>query len=184
MSIDEFIASINNPVFLVIVFFLVLVAIRIINNMRIDAGAKSYIKRANKLRRKKFNGQDVIEYTSYKRKGGSNTYKKLKNNAKSRVEKFFQYKEEELPALVNFSHGKRKKKNKKKLVIFVTNGQRKMIKIGLGKSIKEFIYLTNKFECLDELIKFLHNLPEAILNHQEYEIYIPEHEVTLGYEIK
>lgn len=184
MSFDEILQQINNPVFLVIGFIIFLLIIRLINTMRINTGAKSYITRANKLRRKKFNGPDLIEFTALKRKGGSNTYKKLKTNAKSRVEKYFQYKEEELPALVNFVYSKRKKKNKRHLTIFVTNGKRKMIKIKLGKTVKEFIQLTNSFECLDELIRFLHNLPDAILKHQKYDIYIPEHEVSIGYSIK
>ena len=184
MSFDEFLSQINNPVFLLVAFFLVLVIIRIIASIRINAGAHSYIKRANKLRRKKFNGPDLISYISDKRRRGPNTYRRLKANAKGRVQKFFQYKEEELPALVNFSHGKKKKKNRGKLIIFVTNGHRKMIKIRMGRTLKEFINLTNKFECLDEFIHFLHNLPEAILKNQQYDIYIPEHEVSIGYEIK
>lgn len=184
MSFGEILQQINNPVFLIIAFIVILVIIRLFNRMRINAGAKSYIKKASKLRRKKFNGPDLIEYTTHKRKGGSNTYKKLKTNAKGKVEKFFQYKEEELPALVNFMYAKRKKKNKKKLVVFVTNGQRKMIKIGLGKTVKEFIQVSNKFDCLDELIRFLHDLPNAILKQKDYDIYIPEHEVSIGYEIK
>lgn len=183
MSFDEILQQYANPVFIVIAFIFVLVIIRVFNNIRVNAGAKSYITRANKLRRKKFNGPDLIEFIAQKRRRGSNTFKKLKNNAKSRVEKYFLYKEEELPAIVNFSHAK-KKKNKKKLIIYVTNGYRKMIKIRMGKTLKEFINLTNKFECLDEFIKFLHDLPEAILSHKEYDIYIPEHEVSIGYEIK
>ena len=184
MSFDEILQQINNPVFIVIGFIIILLVLRIFNNYRVNAGAKSYIKRANRLRRKKFNGPDLIEFTSQKRRGGSNTYKKLKTNAKGRVEKYFQYKEEELPALVNFVYSKYKKKNKRHLTIFVTNGKRKMIKIKLGKTVKEFIQLANKFDCLDELIRFLHNLPDAILKHQKLEVYIPEHEVSIGYSIK
>lgn len=184
MSFEEFLQQINNPIFIIIGFIVLLVIIRIYNTIRIDKGAKSYIKRASKLRRKKFNGPDLIEYTAHKRKGGSNTYKKLKSNAKSRVEKFFQYKEEELPAIVNYVHSKRKKNNKKKLVVFVSNGQRKMIKLRIGKTVKEFIHLTNKFECLDEFIRFLHDLPDAILKQKKHDIYIPEYEVSIGYEIK
>lgn len=184
MNFEEILTQLTNPVFIVIAFILLLVIIRIINNIRINSGAKSFITRANKLRRKKFNGPDLIEYTALKRRRGSNTYRRLKGNAKSKVEKYFLYKEEEIPAIVNFSHGKRNKKNKKKLTIYVTNGHRKVIKLRLGKTLKEFVNLTNKFECLDEFIQFLHHLPEAILNHQQYDIYVPEHEVSIGYEIK
>jgi len=184
VSFDEFLQQINNPVFLVIAFIVVLVIIRVVNKIRIAAGAKSYITKANKLRRNKFNGPELVEFTATKRRRGSNTYRKLKGKAKSRVDRFFQYKEEELPAIVNFSHGKKGKNSKKKLIIFITNGQKKMLKIRAGKTTKDFINLTNKFECLDQLIQFLHNLPEAIMNRQEYDIYIPEHEVSIGYQIK
>lgn len=184
MSIDEILSQINNPVFVVIAFIFILVIIKVINNIRINQGAKSYIKRANKLRRKKFNGPDLIEYTAMKRRRGSNTYRRLKGNAKSKVDKYFQYKEEELPALVTFSYGKKRRKTRKKLVIYLTNGHHKIIKIKMGKTVKELVNLSNKFECLDEIIRFLHNLPDAILNKKEYSLYIPEHEATLGYEIK
>ena len=31
------------------------------------------------------------------------------------------------------------------------------------------------YECLDEFIQYLHNLPEAILNREDYDIYIIDH---------
>ena len=40
------------------------------------------------------------------------------------------------------------------------------------------------YECLDEFIQYLHNLPEAILNREDYDIYINDHDVSIGYKIK
>ena len=114
----------------------------------------------------------------------TNTYKKLKRSAKTKVEKYFKYKEDELPGVANYAYGKMLKRSKDKLIIFVSNGKKKVAKIKMKKATKQFIEITNKYECLDEFIQFLHNLPEAILEQQDYDIYISDHDVSIGYQVK
>ena len=166
------------------VFIIVLIIWRIFNTIRIYFGAKSYVKKTNKLRRKKFNGVSLVSNIKKKRKKNTNTYKQLRMSGRSKVEKFFQYKEDELPGITNFSYSKMFKRNKNKIIIFVSDGRKKVMKIHMKKARKSFITLTNKYECLDEFIVFLHNLPEAIIAQQEYDIYITEKDVSIGYEIK
>jgi len=161
-----------------------LVVWRMFNTMRIYFGAKGFVRKASKQRRKKFNGLLLNEFTEKKRKKNTNTYKKLKRRSKNKVEKYFKYKIEELPGITNYSYGKMFKRNKHKLTIFVSNGKKKIMKIHMKKAYKKFIDLTNKYECLDEFVQYLHNLPEAIMNQQEYDIYISDHDVSIGYLIK
>ena len=44
--------------------------------------------------------------------------------------------------------------NKTKLTINVSNGKKKVMKIKMRKATKRFIELSNKYECLDELVEF------------------------------
>ena len=54
----------------------------------------------------------------------------------------------------------------------------------MKKSVKSVIDVTNKYSCLDEMITFLHNLPEAILEKQEYDIYAGDEDIMITYQIK
>ena len=71
-----------------------------------------------------------------------------------------------------------------KLVIFARNERKIVKKVGVRKGLKNIIDITNKYQCLDEMIHFLHNLPEAILDKQDYDIYIDEQDISIGYMIK
>lgn len=174
----------NNPFVWVVALIVVLLIWRGFRSASVYFGAKGYVKKSNRLRRKKYNGLTLIEFTEKKRKRNSNSYAKLRRRSKTKVEAYFKYKEEELPGITNYANSKLLKRNRKKIVIFVSNGRKKIKKIYMKKSWKKFVELTNKYDCLDELIQYLHNLPEAILNHQDYDIYIGDHDVSIGYEIK
>jgi hypothetical protein len=184
MDFEAILQQLSNPVVLVGLLCFVLLIWRLFNTVRIYSGAKSYVKKTNKLRRKKYNGPDLLNFIEKKRKKGTNTYKNLRNRAKVRVEDFFQYKESELPGITNYSHGGMFKRSNKKITIFVSNGKKKISTIRMKKASKQFMDLANKYNCLNELIQYLHNLPEAILNQQEYDIYVNEFDVSIGYEIK
>lgn len=171
------------PVF-ILHLFISLIIWRGYTNARIYFGTKSYVKKTNKLRRKKFSGLMLNEFTEKRRKKRTNTYKNLRSKAKSRVEKYFQYKEDELPGITNYSYSKLFKRNKSKLFIIVSDGHKKIMKIQLKKATKQFIELVNTYECLDEFVQYLHNLPDAIMNQQDYDIYINDHDVSIGYEVK
>lgn len=165
-------------------FVLIILIWRMFKSISIYFGAKGFVKKSNKLRRKKYNGTTLVEYTEKRRKKNTNTYNKLRRKGKNKVEAYFKYKQEELPGITNYANGKMLKRNRQKLVIFVSNGQKKIKKIHMKKAFKDFVELTNKYECLDELILYLHNLPNAILNHQDYDIFVGEKEVAIGYELK
>ncbi len=162
----------------------IIIIIRLFNNVRIFFGAKSYVKKASKLRRKKYNGLILVESTKKRRKKNSNSYQKLKHKPKSLVEKYFKYKEDELPGMRNYARGSAFRRNKEKLYIYVSNGKKQIMKFSMKKATKKFIDVTNKYNCLDEVVVYLHHLPEAILKHEEYEIFISDADVSIGYQIK
>ena len=175
----------TNPIPVIIIGFILIVVIwRAFRTASIYLGAKGFVKKSNKLRRKKYSGVLLNEFTEKKRARNTNSYKKLRRRAKNKVEAYFKYKEDELPGITNYANSKMLKRNRKKLIIFVSNGRKKIKRIQMKKAFKNFVELTNKYDCLDEFVLYLHNLPEAILNHQDYDIYIEEHDISIGYEIK
>lgn len=174
----------TNLIIMVIAHFVLLLLFRqLYRNTRVTLGTKRYVTKTNKLRRNKFSGISLNEYTERRRKRESNTYRGLRSKAKSKVKRYFEYKEEELPGITNYSYGKKLKRNKNKIMILVTQANKGTEKINVKKSYREFIELVNKFNCLDEFVLYLHNLPDALLNRQDYDIYLNEHEVTIGYEV-
>ena len=170
-------AAIGTIVVLFIVF-------RLFKTARIYLGTKSYVRKSKKLRKKKFNGIKLTEKIEKKRKKNTNTYQTLKGRGKKLTKKYFNYKIEELPVITRYSYGKLLKRSKKRLIIIVKNDHKTIRKIKLKKGLKNMIQLTNKYSCLDEFIHFLHNLPEAILEQQDYDIYVGDEDVSIGYIIK
>ncbi len=157
---------------------------RMIKTFRIHLGAKKYVKKSRKLRRKKFNGIQLVDKTQKKRKKETNSFNKLKGRGKKKVKKYFNYKIEELTVVTRYSYGKLFKRSSDKLVIFARNERKIVKKVGVRKGLKNIIDITNKYQCLDEMIHFLHNLPEAILDKQDYDVYIDEQDISIGYMIK
>lgn len=175
----------DNLVYTIVGGLLILfVLVRLIKTIRLHLGAKRYVRKSKKLRKKKYNGIQLVEKIHKKRKKGSNSYKKLRGGAKKKVRRYFNYKIEELPVITRYSYGKLLKRSKDKLVIFARNERKTVKKFKIKKGLKNLIDLTNKFQCLDELIQFLHNLPEAILGQQNYDVYIVEQNISIGYKIK
>ena len=180
--VDEWINNLFVMAF--IHLFVILLIRRLYKNASIYMGTKKYVTKSNKLRRDKYNGVLLNEYTAKRRKRKTNTYKQLRAKARLKVEGYFKYKEEELPGITNYSYGKLLKRNKQNIIIFISNGKKKIKKIYMKKAFKQFVELVNEYECLDEFVLFLHNLPDAIINRQDYDIYINDSEVSIGYEIK
>lgn len=54
----------------------------------------------------------------------------------------------------------------------------------MKKALKQFIEITNKYECLDEFILYLHHLPDAMIKRERYDIYINDFDITIGYDVK
>lgn len=158
--------------------------IRIFKTARMYLGAKQYVRKATKLDKKKFNGMMLIDKTQRKRKRGSNSYNKLRRGSKNKVIRYFEHKLEELPVLCRFKHGKLFKRSKREVIIIIRRNKKVLKKITSKKNLKTLIQVTNKYECLNEMIIFLHNLPEAILEEQEYDIYIGEDDIQITYKLK
>jgi len=186
MTFDDLIQlAMDNPLIAIIGALLIMFIIgRIYMTFKIHLSAKRYVKKSKKLRKKKYNGIQLVDKVEKKRKKGTNSYKKLRGRAKRKVKKYFNYKLEELPVVTRYSYGKLFKRSRDKLMIFARNEKKIVKKVKIKKGLKNLIDLTNKYECLDETIQFLHNLPEAILEQQDYDVYISEQDISIGYKIK
>lgn len=161
-----------------------LIIIRLFKTARIYLGTKSYVRKMKRLRKKKFNGILLTEKIIKKRKKKTNEYSKLNNRGKKLVKKYFTYKLEELPVITRYSYGKLFRRSRKSLLIIIKNERKTITKVHMKKGLKDLIQVTDKYKCLDELINFLHNLSEAILKQQEYDIYIGDEDIVIGYLIK
>lgn len=167
-----------------IAVFTIFIIFRVWKTARLYLGNKKYVKKSAKLRRKKFNGTTLVDKITKKRKKGTNSYSKLKGRGKKLTKKYLHYKVEELPIITKFSYGKLFKRSNDKLIIYVKNERKRVMKLKLKKGFKELVKLSNKYECIDELILFLHNLPDAIIEQEEYDIFLPDFDVSIGYKIK
>jgi len=174
----------NLVISIVVALITLFLIFRIFKTMRMYLGTKRYVKKSKKLRKKKYNGIMLVDKIRKKRKKNTNSYSKLKSRGKTLVKKYFSYKMIELPIIAKFSNSKLLKRSNEKLIIFVKNEKKIIKKITKKKGVKDLINLTNKYKCLDESIHFLHNLSEAILEQQEYEIYLSEQHLTMGYMLK
>lgn len=186
MNLDNLIdlAMENLIVTIVVAIVVVFIIFRLVRTARMYLGQKSYVKKARKLDRKKFNGMNLIQKTTRKRKKESNSFNKLRGRAKKWVKRYFGYKMEELPVFVRYSYGKLFKRSRHKLFIIIKNEKKTLKKINMKKGLRQIIDTTNKYACLDEMINFLHNLPEAIIEQQEYDIYAGDEDILITYQIK
>jgi len=187
MNFQELIdLAIENWLYTLIIGIIVLfILFRLLRTARMYLGAKGYVRKAKKLDRKKFNGINLVDKIQKKRKKETNSFKKLRGGAKKKVRKYLNHKFDELPVFIRYSYGKLFKRSNDKLMIVIKNERKTLKKIRLKKGIKHVIEATNKYDCLDEMILFLHNLPDAILEQQEYDVYVPgENEVLIAYQIK
>lgn len=186
MDLDTIITWVTDNLYLAIGIGVVslFILIRLWRSVGLHLGHKKYVKKSVKLRRKKFNGVNLVEKTKKKRKKTTNSYNKLSHRGKKLVKKYLTYKAEELPIVTKFSYGKLFKRSSNKLMITVKNERKTIMKLKLKRGFKEMVKLSNKFECLDELILFLHELPGAIIDQQEYDVYINTQDVSIGYSIK
>jgi len=164
---------------LVVIFIL----FRLFKTAKIYLGAKSYVKKSKKLRKKKYSGIILAEKIQKKRKKNTNCFSKLSRRGKNLVRKYFNYKYEELPVITKYAHGKLLKRSHNTLQLLVRNDKKVLMKAPMKKGVKKLIDITNKFMCLDEVITYLHNLPEAILAQQDYDILIGDEGISFGYKI-
>lgn len=166
---------------LVVIGFIIF---RLFKSAHIYLGSKSYIRKAKKLDRKKYNGLQLIDKIRNKRKRDTNSFNKLRGKSKKLVRNYFSHKVEELPVMTKYSYGKLLKRSKDTLLIVVKTESKTLRKMSMKKGLRKLIEATNRYECLDELINFLHNLPEAILEQQDYDIYVGDQDLLITYQVK
>jgi hypothetical protein len=145
---------------------------------------RASVKKSKRLRKKKFNGIYLTEKLQKKRKKHTNSFQKLKGKGKKLTKQYFTYKMSELHAVTKYSYGKLFKKTNKNLIIVVKHGKKTLQKFKIKKSLRNMIQVTNKYDCLDEFINYLHNLPEAILEKQDYDIFVGIEGISIGYIVK
>lgn len=157
---------------------------RLIKTARAYLGMKQYVKSAIKLDRKKFNGLQLIDKIKRKRKRHSNSFDALRRRGKTLVRRYLSHKVEELPVFVRYANGSLLKRANNKLFLYVKQDKKSVSKVAIKKGVKPLIELSNQFHCLDELINFLHHLPDAILEKKPLDIYIGQDDANLIYQIK
>jgi hypothetical protein len=186
MDISEIITYALDHIIPVILgaFILFLILRRLYKTARQHMGMRSYLKSAEKLDKKKFNGIHIVDSIQRKRKRHTNSFKQLRGRAKKKVRQYLTHKSEELPVVVRYAKGKMFKRSRSRLIITITNGRKTLQKASFKKGIKELIDITNEYECVDEMITFLHYLPQALLKHEEYDIYVDDADVAISYYIK
>ena len=186
MNFDRLVQlALDNIIITVVVGVIVIfILYRMMRTARMYLGAKSYVRKAQKQDKKKYNGLTLVEKTSKKRKKGTNSFKKLRNRGKKWVRKYLTHKFDELPIITKFSRGKLFKRSNNRLLILVKNERKTLKRMNMKKGMKQLITVINKYECLDEAITFLHYLPQAILNEEEYDIFFGEDGLILTYQIK
>ena len=186
MQIDDLLQlAMDNLIYTFIVIDVIFfVLFTLWKKIQVRLDAKRYVKKAQKLRKKRWNGILLVDFLQKKRKPGTNTFNKLKRGGKRRVRKYFSYKIEELPLITKYSYGKLLKRSNNKLIIFVRNETKIVKKLKIKRGLNNLVNTTNKYQCLNEMIYFLHDLPDAILEQQDYDIFITEQDLSIGYKVK
>lgn len=145
---------------------------------------KRFVKQSKKRRNKHFNGIKLVEKTKTKRKKNTNTFKKLRRSSKKHVTKYLQYKSQEIPKILNVAANDSLKSSKSVLYIIFKNEKKVLSKVAIELSYKPLINNSNTYECLDEIILFLHHLPDALLEKKDYDVFIQDKNMLITYEIK
>lgn len=178
--------AIDNILYTVVIGVIVIfILFRLFRTARMYLGAKSFVRKSRRLDRKKYSGLVLVDKIKRKRKKDSNSFKKLRGSAKKKVRKYLGYKFDELPVFTRYSYGKLLKRSNDKLRIIIKNERKTLKRISMKKGQKQLIDIINKYNCLDEVIIFLHNLPEAIIEQQEYDVIVGEdEEIIITYQVK
>lgn len=186
MTIEQLIElALDNYIYTIVIAVLILFLItRMIRSIKMHSSAKKYVKGAKKMDRKKHNGVSLVDQTKRKRKRNSNSFSKLRQRSKNKVRTYLEYKLDELPILCRYKYGRFLKRSKKDVTLVIKRGSKTLKKIHGKKSMKQLIELTNTYDCLDEVIIFLHELPDAILNEKEHSTFVGLDDIEITYKIK
>ncbi len=144
---------------------------------------KKTLKKFQKLRVKKFNGERLIDRIDKKRKAGSNTFKTLSASGKKRVKQYFNHKDKELIFTAIYASGSKLRYKYRNVILQVSRKKNGRLVIDDFSRTKGFKRLANKYASLDELILYLDELPIKMMDGQTFEIPLDE-ETKLDYTIK
>lgn len=144
---------------------------------------KKTLKKFQKLRVKKFNGERLIDKIEKKRKAGSNTFKTLNANGKKRVKQYFKHKDKELIFTAIYASGSKLRYKYRNVILQVSRKKNGRLVIDDFSRTKGFKRVSNKYNCLDELILYLDELPIKIVDNEAFEIPLDD-ETKLDYTIK
>jgi hypothetical protein len=175
--------SIVLPILLVLII-VYLIGKRLIHTAKAHLGMKKFVKESIKKDRKKFNGLKLVEQVKRKRKRHSNSFQQLRMRGKRLVRQYFTHKTQELPVFVRYARGKLLKRSRSSLRILVKQDKRTLGKYPIKQGVKHLIECANEHECLNELITFLHHVPDAILEQRPYAIDVPSSDTFITYQIK
>lgn len=165
---------------LLLLFILNLVIRRLWFNFK----SNRYLAKAKRLREKKYNGIELVKTTQDKRRKNTNCFKRLKGSSKKKIEHYLDYKTKELPNIFNFVENNSLKPSKKILYIVFKNDQKIVSKQPIEIGYRQLIRNSDKFDCLDQIILFLHHLPDALLAQKEYDVYIEDEDMIITYEVE
>ena len=186
MTLSEIITfTLDNIVPIVLGLLILYLILRRLNkSAKMYLGMKKYVKQAIKLDRKKFNGLELVDRIKRKRKRHTNAFQFLRGSAKRDVRKYFAHKAEELPVFTRYTYGKLFKRSKHSLTLYIKQGKKTQEKWACKQGAKKFLEVTNQDHCVDELITFLHHLPDANLEKRPYDIYVAASDTNITYQIK
>lgn len=175
--------SVILPIFLILIITYLLLR-RVIRTAKAHLSMKKFVKESIRKDRKKFNGLQLTDKVKRRRKRHTNSFQYLRMRGKRPVRQYFIHKSQELPVFVRYAKGKLLKRSRSRLRILVKQEKRTLGKYPIKQGPKGLIELTNEHQCLNELIVFLHHLPDAILEQRPYDIYVPTSDTTITYQIK
>lgn len=163
---------------------IVFLIIRSIKHMHFYMSSARYARKARRLRKKKYNGVFLVDKLKKRRKKHTNNFKKLKRKGKKLTKKYLEYKAEELPILTKYIHSKVLKASRRELLIVAMHGTKTKKKYKLKKGAKQFINIIDTYDCLDQFLVFLHELPDAMASDMDLNFYLEADDVTISYMFK
>ena len=83
-----------------------------------------------------------------------------------------------------YTEGKLFKRAKAKVILYIKQDKKTLDKFTMKQGTRHLIEMSNKHNCLDEMITFLHHLPDAIIEKRTYDIYAPASDVSITYQVK
>ncbi len=163
------------------VLLLVLLFLYLAHRMRV-MHLKAMIKRNRKASIKKYNVSALLEKIDNKRKPESNDFKGLKGKAKKLVKQYLKHKHNEIKYIAIFKTRGRFKFKLKACVIKITQEKQDRVKKETYQSLRDYIKLANKYDCLDQFMVYLDELPQYMMDDGQFEYYLDTHDVTISYQ--